>query len=481
MAKPKPYHVAIIGLGSAGLTAARTAAELGLSVIAVERARAGGDCLWSGCVPSKTLIASGRVAAVARDAERFGISTGEVTVDRGKVWSRIRQVREEIALADDNLDRYRELGVDIREGPAKLVGTRGISVGGEFIPARRMVIATGSRPRIPLVEGLAAADPLTADTLWDLPAPPEDLIILGAGPSGVEIAQAMARIGTRVRLIHRNERILPKEDPILAEVLEERLTADGVEIIANATPTEAAQVESGTRRLTVEIGPNPDQEETEERSFEAPHLLVCCGRSPNFESLGIEGAGIDHGDNGILADDRSRTSAKQVYAVGDVAGRGHTHTAGYDAAQAIRDIALPGPGRRAAGVPWTTFTDPELGHAGLTFADALAKFPRKRVQRYERDLAGSDRSRTDGDPPGRAVVITVGGRVAGVHLLAPGAGEAIGGFQREIINRTKLVDLAGRIEAYPTRAIEVQQIAGDGAIDFARRVRAWIPKRPGTR
>ncbi len=484
MAGSKRYDVAIIGLGSAGLTAASTAAALGLRTVAIERGRAGGDCLWSGCIPSKTLIASARAAAAARDAGRLGINTGDVTVDGDRVWQRIRDVREEIAKSDDNIEHYRELGIDVRKGPARLVGAKAVQVGNEVLKTRRIVLATGSRPQIPDVPGLAAADPLTTDTLWDLAELPAEMLILGAGASGVETAQALAQLGTKVTLVHRNKLILPEEDPILAGLVEERLRADGVEIVARAKAVEASQVEQGARRLSVEIDPEDeadldDPDSILERSFESANLLVCCGRSPNYEALDIEGAGIDHGDEGILADARSRTSAKRVYAVGDVAGRGHTHTAGYDGAQAIRDIALPGAGRRAAGVPWCLFTDPELGHAGLTFEQALKRWPRRRVQRYERDIALSDRGRAEGDPPGRAVVVTVSGRVAGVHLLARGAGEAIGGFQREVTARTRLRDLANRIEAYPTRAIEVQRIAGDDATDFARRVRAWIPRIPG--
>ena len=484
MARNKRYDVAIIGLGSAGLTAASTAAALGLRTVAIERGRAGGDCLWSGCIPSKTLIASARAAAAARRLGPLGIKTGEVTVDGDHVWQRIRDVRDDIAQADDNIEHYREQGVDVREGPARLAGAKSVQVGDEVIKTRRIVIATGSRPRIPKVEGLAAADPLTTDTLWDLAELPSEMLILGAGHSGVELAQALAQLGTKVTLVHRNQRILPGEDPILAGLIEDQLKADGVEIVARAKATEASQVEQGARRLSVEIAPEneedlDDPDSVQERSFESPHLLVCCGRAPNLEALDIEGAGIDHGDEGILTDSRSRTSAKQVYAVGDVAGRGHTHTAGYDGAQAIRDIALPGAGRRAAGVPYCLFTDPELGHAGLTFEQALKRWPRKRVQRYERDIQASDRGRTDADLPGRAVVVTVSGRVAGVHLLARGAGEAIGGFQGEVTNRTRLRDLAQRIEAYPTRAIEVQRIAGDDATDFARRVKAWIPRIPG--
>ncbi len=430
------------------------------------------------------MIASARAAAAARRAGQLGISVGEVTVDGDRVWQRVRDVRDEIARSDDNIEHYRELGVDVREGPARLVGAKAVQVGDEVIKTRRIVIATGSRPRLPDIEGLAASDPLTTDTLWDLAELPKEILILGAGHSGVETAQALAQLGTKVTLVHRNSRILPSEDPILAELVEEQLRENGVEIVPRAIATEATLVEQGTRRLTVEIEPEDDADlddpdSVQERSFESANLLVCCGRAPNLEALDIEGAGIDHGDEGILTDFRSRTSAKQVYAVGDVAGRGHTHTAGYDGAQAIRDIALPGPGRRAAGVPWCLFTEPELGHAGLTFEEALKRWPRKRVQRYERDILLSDRGRTDDDLPGRAVVVTVSGRVAGVHLLARGAGEAIGGFQREVTERTRLRDLATRIEAYPTRAIEVQRIAGDDATDFARRVRAWIPRIPG--
>ena len=471
MARPRRHDVAIIGLGSAGLTAASTAAALGLRVLAVERDRAGGDCLWSGCVPSKTLIASARAAALARDVGRLGVRVGEVEVDRDAVWKRIADVREEIAASDDNLDRYRELGVDIREGPARLAGTRAVEVGGEAYRARRIVIATGSRPRLPDIEGITAADPLTTDTLWDLPAPPAELAILGAGPAGVELAQAFNRIGTKVTLIHRHERILPRHEGSLAEVIEQRIADEGVDVIAGVEVESAQQVEAGVRRLTGRL-------DGEDWSLESEQLLVCCGRLPNVESLDIEGAGIDHATEGILTDSRSRTSAKRVYAVGDVAGRSFTHTAGHDAAVAIRDLALPGPGRRAAGVPSVVFTDPELATAGLTYEQALERFPRKRVERLERDLAASDRARTDGDPPGRAVVVAAGGRVVGVHILAPGAGEAVGGLQREVVARTRLSAMARRIEAYPTRTIEVQRAIGDRELERARRIRSWIPRNP---
>lgn len=458
-------------MGSAGLTAASTAAKLGLKVLAVERGRAGGDCLWAGCVPSKTLIASARVAAVARDAGRFGVKVEGVEVDRDAVWARVSEVRERIALADDNLDHYRELGVDVREGPARLIGARAVEVGGEGYRTRKIIIATGSRPKLPGIEGIAAADPLTTDTVWDLPAPPDEMTILGAGPAGVELAQAFQRLGTKVTLLHRGERILPRHDPVLALLLEERLAADGVEIVAEVEITEAQQVEQGVRMLTGTVA-------GDERSFESSNLLVCCGRSPNIESLDVEGAGIDHGAEGILTDERSRTSAKRVYAVGDVAGRNHTHTAGYDAAMAVRDIALPGAGRRAAGVPSVLFSDPELATAGLTFADALVRFPRRRVERLERDLSASDRARTDGDPPGRVVLVSAAGRLVGAHLLAPGAGEAVGGIQREVASRTRIDRLGSRIEAYPTRMVEFQRAAGDRAIERAARIRSWIPRAP---
>jgi len=471
MARAKKYDVAIIGLGSAGLTAASTAAKLGLRVLAVERGRAGGDCLWGGCVPSKTLLASARVAAIARDAARFGVTTGEVEVDPQAVWSRIHEVQEQIAMTDDNIEHYIEMGVDVREGPARLVGARAIEVGGQRFPTRKIIIATGSRPALPAIEGIESVDPLTTDTLWDLPEPPAELTILGAGPSGVELAQGLQRIGAKVTLIHRRDRILPRHDPALALMLMERLAEDGVRLVSNAEIEEVQQVESGSTMLTGLVA-------GEELSFETDRLLVCCGRQPNFESLDIEGVGIDHGDRGILTDSRSRTSAKSVYAVGDVAGRGNTHTAGFDGAMAVRDIAFPGAGKRAAGVPDVVFSDPELATAGLTFAEALERYPRSRVERIERDLAASDRSRTDGDPPGKIVLVSAGGRLVGTQLLAPGAGEAVGGFEAEVIARTKITKLSGRIEAYPTRAFEFQRAAGDRALERAARIRSWLPRIP---
>ena len=471
MAKAKKYDVAVIGLGSAGLTAVSTAARLGLTVLAVERGSAGGGSLWSGSIPSKTLIASARVAQIARDAERFGVKTGEVEVDGEAVWKRIRDVQQQIAISDANLERYVEKGIDVREGPAQLVGQNGIEVGGERYRARKVLIATGSRPRLPQIEGIEQVDPLTTDTLWELPSLPSDLTILGAGPAGVELAQALQRLGTKVTLLHRHDRILPQHDRALALMLMERLAEEGVTLIGDVAIELAQQVESGTTMLTGLV-------DGEERSFETPNLLVCCGRLPNIESLDIEGAGIDHGEEGILTDDRSRTSAKPVYAVGDVAGRTDAQTAAHDAAMAIRDVTFPGAGRRAAGVPTVVFTDPELATCGSTFEEALRRFPRSRVERIERDLSTSGRARTDGDHPGAVVLVSAGGRLVGVQMLAPCAGEAIGGLHREVIGRTKVVKLANRLEAYPTRTVEFQRAAAARSADRAARLRSWVPRIP---
>jgi len=471
VARGKKYDVAVIGLGSAGLAAVSTAARLGLKVLAIERGSAGGSSLWSGSIPSKTLIASARVAQVARDAERFGVKTGEVEVDADAVWKRIHAVQQQIAMSDANLERLVEKGIDVREGPAQLVGQHSVEVGGEGYRARRLVIATGSRPRLPEIEGIEQVDPLTTDTLWALPSVPQELTILGAGPAGVELAQALARLGSNVTLLHRHERILPKHDQALALLLMQRLAEEGVTLISEVEIELAQQVESGTTMLTGLVA-------GEERSFETQQLLVCCGRLPNIEALDIEGAGIDHGEQGILTDDRSRTSAKPIYAVGDVAGRTDAHTAMHDAGMAIRDVAFPGAGRRAAGVPSVVFTDPELATCGSTYEQALERFPRSRVERIERDLAASDRARTDGDPPGGIVLVSAGGRLVGAQMLAPCAGEVIGGLQREVIDRTKLIKLANRIEAYPTRSLEFQRAAAARSFDRASRIWSWIPRFP---
>lgn len=460
--------MAIIGLGSAGLTAAETAARLGLSTVAIERGRLGGDCLWGGCIPSKTLLASARVAATARDAKRFGVDVGEVIVDRDAVWERIRAVQAQIADADDNPARYAQLGVDVREGAAQFVTARELDVGGERIRARHTIIATGSRPRIPDIPGIEDVDPLTTDSIWELPAPPRELVIIGGGAAGVELAQGFSRIATNVTLVHRGERILPLEEPSLADLVARRLAADGVRLVGEATVTEVAVVEGGTRRVMGTAGGG-------DLMLETDNLLVCCGRVPNHEAIGVRGVGIDVAGDGVLTDERSRTTARNVYAVGDVAGRRHTHTAGYDAAQAVRDIALPGAGKRALGVPWAIFTDPELGHAGLTFEEAHRRFPAKKVERMQRDLEHSDRARTDGDPPGRLVAVSMNGRVVGVHLLAPGASEAIGGIQASVSRRRRFIGLADRIEAYPTRTIELQRLAGERALEFAVKVRNQLP------
>ncbi|MEI6662743.1 MAG: FAD-dependent oxidoreductase [Actinomycetes bacterium] len=462
------FDVAVIGLGSAGLTAAKAAAQIGLKTVALERARLGGDCLWGGCVPTNTLLASAKVAATVRDAARFGVETGEVRVDGKAVWQRIRAVQEQIAETDDNAEIYEQLGIDLRIGPARMTGSHTIDVGGETIRARKIIIATGSSPRLPEITGLEAADPLTSESIWNLEAPPAEIVILGAGSAGVEFAQGLARIGSRVKLVHRGERILPKEEPSLAALLSERLAGDGVELIANATINEVSVVEAGTTMLSGRVGDR-------DLLLETPQLLVCCGRKPNVETVGLRAVGIDIGEEGVLTDDRSRTTIRTVYAVGDVAGRSHTHSAGFDAAQAVRDIALPGAGRRSPGVPYAIFTDPELGHAGLTFDEARETFPGKRVERIERDLGDSDRARIDGDPPGQIVAITVAGRLAGVHMLAPGASESLGGIQGSVSRRQRFTGLAEQVEVYPTRTIELQRLAGERALEFAVRIRNQIP------
>jgi pyruvate/2-oxoglutarate dehydrogenase complex dihydrolipoamide dehydrogenase (E3) component len=442
------YDLVIVGMGSAGVTAAEFACQLGLRVAVVERHRIGGDCLWTGCVPSKALIAAAKVAATVRHAVDHGVHAGAPEVDLDAVWRRIHAVQAEIAATDDNPHRFERLGAEVVLGTARLAGPHEVAVGERTLRTRFVLLCTGSRPRLPAVAGLAEAGYLTSETVWDRP-PPGSLAVLGGGPIGVELAQALTRLGVTVTLYQRGPSLLPREEPSLVARLTERLRAEGVDV-----------------RLGVDVT------RADELAGEA--VLVATGREPNVEELGLAGAGVRVGPRGIVVDDRSRTSVPSVYAVGDVTGGPlFTHVAAAAGALAVRDMFFPGRGRVMAPIPWCTFTDPELAHVGLTSADAAATLGRG-VAVHRADLAHNDRARADGSI-GEIVVVTHKGRVVGGHVLAPAAGEMVHELGLAVRQRLRLTELATLVHAYPTYSTSVGRIAGDAAYELGRRF-GWLAR-----
>ena len=457
------HDLVVVGLGSGGIVAAEFAATLGLRIAAVERARPGGDCLWTGCVPSKALIASARVAHHMRTADRFGIGAVEPEVDTTEVWRRIRTIQEGIAASDDSPERISTLGVELVSGEARVTGPHTVAAGGRVLDTRYILLATGSRPAIPPVEGLGEAGFLTSETVFTLDRAPESLVMIGGGPVSVEMAQGFRRLGVPVTVLQRGPRILPRDDPELVEILTRALRDEGVDLVLDAE----------VRRVTVEDGRKVVHAGS--RSWAAAEILVAAGRRPNVDGMGLEEAGVGIGPRGVTVDARMRTSVPSIYVAGDLAGRElFTHAAAHQAVLAVRDMFFPGRARARAPIPWCTFTDPELAHVGMTSAQARAAHGDGAVEVRRRQLAHSDRGRSDGATEGAIAIVTARGRVAGAHILAPAAGELIAGPALAIARRLRLTDIAGVVTPYPTYSTDITLVAAAAAYESARRLRRLL-------
>ena len=466
------FDLVIVGMGSGGMVAAEFAATLDLKVAVAERGRVGGDCLWTGCVPSKALLASGKVAHHLRTADRYGMEAVEPKVDRKKVWERIRTIQHDIAATDDNPDRFTATGMDIVYGPARLAGPNTVVVktadGDRELETRYVLLATGSRPVVPKIDGLDEAGFVTSENLFELTDPPASFVNIGGGPIAVEMVQGFTRLGIPVTLLQKGPRILPRDEPALVDVLVDSLRKEGVDLRFNVE-TEKVTVEGGKKVVH-------GTEDGKPTKWEADELLVAVGRAPNVEDLGLDELGIETTPKGVVVDNRGRTSVDTVYACGDIAGRYlFTHSASYEGVRAVRDMFFPGKGKVVASVPWCTFTDPELAHAGLTEAEAREQL-KGDIDIWRQDLSHNDRARADGASDGAVIVITHKKKIVGAHILAPAAGEMIHEFALAIEEGVGLSELASFMHVYPTVSTSVGQLAGEAAFEKAEKLR-WLVKR----
>jgi pyruvate/2-oxoglutarate dehydrogenase complex dihydrolipoamide dehydrogenase (E3) component len=434
---PEPrgrYDLLVVGGGTAGLVSAMGAAGLGARVALVERHLLGGDCLNTGCVPSKALLRSARAAADARCAPELGVRTGEVEVDFALVMRRMRERRADISL-HDSAERLHAAGVDVHFGEACFVGPTSVEVGGRALSFRRAVIATGGRPAVPPIPGLAEVPFLTSETLFDLTDQPRRLAIVGAGPIGCEMAQAFARLGTAVTLIDEAPRILPQEDADAAAIVARRLTADGVKILLGAQILGAS---SGG----LDVGGAGFQP--------CDELLIAGGRVPNIEALDLAAAGVAFTKDGVAVDDGLRTTNRRIFAAGDVCSRFRfTHAADALARIVIRNALFFGRARASALViPWCTYTDPELAHVGAYEAEAARAG--RRVETITIPLADVDRALVDEERDGFVRVHHERGRLLGCTVVASRAGEMIGLATHALTHGARLGDLGSTIQPYPT-------------------------------
>lgn len=463
------YDLVIVGLGSGGLTAAKFASELGLRVAGIERDRVGGDCLWTGCVPSKSLLASAKIAQHMRAAGDFGIAPVEPSIDLGAVWRRIRRIQGEIAAQEDSAEHLEAIGVEVVQGSAELRGPHTVRVGGRELDTKFVLLCTGSRPAVPPIPGLEAEGYLTSESIWNLEQVPESFVVVGGGPIAVELAQALNRLGTDVQLVEMLPRCLFREEAELAHALIEVLEGEGVRIAHDAR-AESVGREGSLKTVSGTVNGEPVE-------WRAEEIIVAAGRTPNTDGLGLDALGIETGPTGIVTDERRRTSVRSIYATGDVAGRFQfTHWAGYESAHALRDMFFPGKASYTDAVPWCTFTDPELARVGLTQAEAIERYGADAVRVDRTALDKSDRARADGATVGSIIAISAKGRLVGAHLLAPSAGELIQELSQAVHERRALAELAEFVHVYPTLSTSINLMSAERRYEAAKRWR-WLISR----
>jgi pyruvate/2-oxoglutarate dehydrogenase complex dihydrolipoamide dehydrogenase (E3) component len=450
------YDIGIIGGGAAGLTVAAGAAQFGAKTVLIEkRAQLGGDCLHYGCVPSKTLIRSAAIRSAASRAQEFGLPVVTLPpVDLGAVMDRVHEVIGKIQV-HDSVERFCKLGAEVLFGTAKFADQHTVEANGRRLSARSWVIATGSRPALPPVDGLMSVPCLTNMTLFSQRSLPARLLVLGGGPIGLEMGQALARLGSRVTVVELLERILVQEDADVAAILRERLETEGLSIL---TGTRALRAEAVGSAIRLSVAPAAGGAT---RVLEADALLVATGRRPNIEHLDLEAAGVECSAKGIPTDARLRTNIRHIYACGDVHGRlAFTNVAGYEGSVALTNAILRLP-RKAdySRIPWCTYTDPEVASVGLNERRATEAGVAYRVLREP--FSTNDRALAEGEPGGMVkVLVSPAGSLLGCQIVGAHAGELIHEWVAAMNGGVKLSTLAGAVHAYPTFSEHSKRVAG---------------------
>ena len=453
--KPRePYHLLVIGAGPAGLVAARAAAALGATVALIERHLLGGDCLNSGCVPSKTLIRTARLYAEMRDAENFGArAPDDIEVDFAMAMRRMRRIRSRISRVD-SAARLTADGIDVFFGTARFVSGDTVDVDGTRLRFRKAMIATGSRPMLPTIPGLAEAGYLTNETVFDLTALPKSLLVIGGGPLGCELAQAFCRFGARTVIAHDEPLFLPKEERDAAQMVSVALARDGVEVHLN-TKVVNVRVEGGRKCVeTVNDG--------NVATITVDQILTGIGRVPMTDGLGLEAAGVAYdAESGIRVDDFLRTTNPRIFAAGDVClEHKFTDTADASARIVVRNALFMGRQRVSQLIiPWCTYTDPEIAHVGIYVKQARERgIP---VKTFTVPMHDVDRAIADGEEEGFVKIHVREGsdKILGATIVARHAGDMINGITLAMVAGVGLATVARVIHTYPTQAEAIKQAA----------------------
>jgi pyruvate/2-oxoglutarate dehydrogenase complex dihydrolipoamide dehydrogenase (E3) component len=445
--------ICIIGAGSGGLSLAAGAAQLGAKVVLIEEGKMGGECLNNGCIPSKSLLASAKVAKLIRNSLSFGINSQTPEINYAKVHDNVQKIKSTIA-PHDSTERFSGLGVTVIAGKAQFVDPETVKVNGQLIKARRFVIATGSSPATPSIPGLSTVAFLTNETIFDLQEKPSRLIIIGGGPIGCELAQAFLLLGTSVTLLEA-QTILPKDDADLANIVRQELIKDGLDLYENV---KINNITKSDANVTVIFASNGTP-----RTIDGSHILIATGRKPHLSDLNLEAANVTYNVHGVTVNNRLQTSNKKIYAIGDIAGEFHfTHIANYHAGIVLRNILFRCPSKvNYDALPWVTFTDPELAQVGLT--EAEAKKDGKKVRIIEADFSENDRAQAEHQTVGKIkVILSKFGKILGVSIVGPHAGELILPWGIAINEKLSMKSMASIIVAYPT----LSEINKAAAINF---------------
>lgn len=443
--------IAVIGGGSGGLSVAAGAAQMGARVVLVEKHKMGGDCLNTGCVPSKALIAAGEAAQTVRESGKVGVNGHEPCIDFARVKAHVHGTIARIA-PHDSVERFTGLGVNVIKAAAHFVSPTLLQAGEDQIEARRFVIATGSSAFVPPIAGIGDVPILTNETIFELGEAPQRLIVIGGGPIGLELAQAHRRLGCHVVVLEAGT-ILSKDDVEAVAVVREKLSSEGVEILEGAKVTSVAKEGNGVG-VSIEIAGGV-------RTIRGTHLLVAAGRRANVGSLGLQAAGIEHTRSGITVDHRLRTTNKRVFAIGDVVGGYQfTHMAAYHAGIVIRNAVFNLPAKVSYdAVPWVTYTSPELAHVGMSEAQAKSRDASSTVLKWP--FAENDRAQAERATEGFIkAIVARNGTIIGATIVGKSAGELILPWVLAVKKKLTVGDMASIIAPYPTLSEVSKRVAG---------------------
>jgi pyruvate/2-oxoglutarate dehydrogenase complex dihydrolipoamide dehydrogenase (E3) component len=462
---PETFDVVVIGGGTAGLVTASGCARLGRRVALIERDALGGDCLWTGCVPTKALVASARLAHQMRHASVYGLTPVTPQISPAAVMQSMREQRLRISAHDDP-DRFRALGIDVVHGAAHFISPHEVEVAGRRLLASDIVIATGARTAVPPVEGLAETGFVDHVSFLAGDAFPASVLVLGGGYIGIEFAQILSRFGSRVTVVEMADEIIAREDPDMIVRVRGLLTSEGIELTTGWT-VKSVRREAGRKVATIR---NPAGES---REITADEIFVASGRRGNIEGLKLDAAGVELDRTWVRVDRFLQTTTPRIWAIGDIhGGLQFTHVAAYEAVKLVRNMLFPGKSAvDYRDVPWTLYTDPELAHIGLTEPEARAKHGDS-IRVYKTELADVDRAIVDRASAGLLKIICDSrGTILGAHALCTHASTVI---QEIVLARRKgmkITELAQRISSYPSLADGVQKTA---SLYYADMAKGWL-------